>query len=71
MICPDCETKYLCPCKICVTNNKSLWKRIERTEDGKDWKEVCPGCGKSESINWWMDEEYRQYKISLKTEMNL
>ena len=64
MKCPDCGTEYECPCDSCSTRKKSDWKRTDMTSDKNDWKEVCPGCGKSESIHWWYDEDGRQYEAN-------
>lgn len=64
MICPACKTEYKCPCPSCNEHCPSQWKMVDMQEDGEDWNEVCPGCGKSESVHWWFDEEFRQYEKS-------
>lgn len=60
MKCPYCGTEYKCPCQACFSE-KSNWKRINMSNDGKDWNEVCPGCGKSESVHWWFEEMFSQF----------
>jgi len=32
--------------------------------DKSSWDEICPTCGKSESIHWWFDESFRQYEVT-------
>lgn len=64
MLCPNCQTEYKCPCRACTEHTPSGWKKINMSDDKNDWDEVCPTCGKCESIHWWFDEEYRQYELT-------
>jgi len=34
------------------------------SNDHNDWDEVCPICGKCESVHWWFDESFRQYEVT-------
>lgn len=64
MKCPICDTKYICTCKSCTEHTPSNWERVNMSIDKSSWDEICPTCGKSESIHWWFDESFRQYEVT-------
>lgn len=64
MKCPVCQTEYKCTCISCAEHTTSDWKKINMSNDHNDWDEVCPICGKCESVHWWFDESFRQYEVT-------
>jgi hypothetical protein len=58
MKCPKCGTDYVCPCKSCA----------ERNKDKKPWPwgpddlQSCAGCGFTQHVDQWLDEDVRQMK---------
>lgn len=57
MNCPECGTEYQCPCDSCVKRKPSKWTISNTSDDGNNWDETCPGCGKTESIYVWLGFE--------------
>ena len=56
--CPECGTEYVCPCKHCAdtfSKGKTLW--IWHDDDTVE----CPTCGLRRHLDWWEEEELKQY----------
>jgi hypothetical protein len=64
--CPKCKSALHCGCGACTQ------RRIEKNESipeghglftfKEDNTETCGVCGFTESLDWWMDEEFRQFR---------
>lgn len=61
MICPSCKQAVACGQPCCKEKNGKDAMIIGDINDEEDWNESCPHCGLTESVHWWMDEEYKQY----------
>lgn len=65
MHCPVCHNTYKCPCQSCVAqrvpDDVPTWQRVD--EDS----EQCLVCGKTERLEWWLDEEVRQLCTATQT----
>lgn len=61
MICPICSHIQTCPCRTCQIRTPTEKPWINVSGDGIK----CAGCGYTNSIDWWENKAYKQYKKEL------